>query len=329
MLIRPKILAILTTRRCTAACDHCSVGASPTAADAIPVERIHRLIDEATEVPSLDHIGFTGGECFLLGRDLDALVEHAAVRGFVARAITNGYWAASPRSARARMQALRDRGLAEIMFSTGTFHQTFVPVARVIAGARAAAEAGVVTRISVETCDQSRFDANLIRAELAELVETGKIVISVDPWIEDAGGRGRTAVTNDGYFASHGVRDFGGCAQIMKVISVTQNQQLVACCGFPSEKLPGLHIGSVKECTLRNVLSRAPDELMKMWLHVAGPQGIASFVARYIPGYELAPAASICQSCASLHRDSRVMDVVARHGSEAASAIAAHYLSTL
>ena len=128
MLVPPRMLSILTTRRCTAACDHCCVGAGPHASAAIPVERIHRLIDEATRIPSLELIGFTGGECFLLGRDLDELVGHASAAGFTTRAISNGYWARDRRAADERIGGLRARGLDELVLSTGTFHQRFVIV---------------------------------------------------------------------------------------------------------------------------------------------------------------------------------------------------------
>ncbi|MEA2663408.1 MAG: hypothetical protein QOI11_352, partial [Candidatus Eremiobacteraeota bacterium] len=113
MLAAPRMLSILTTRRCTARCDHCCVGASPRATAAIPVPRIHRLIDEAKRIPSLERIAFTGGECFLLGPDLDALIAHAHRLELVTRTITNGYWAVNERAARTRVGALRDAGLDE------------------------------------------------------------------------------------------------------------------------------------------------------------------------------------------------------------------------
>ncbi|MBV9408392.1 MAG: radical SAM protein, partial [Candidatus Eremiobacteraeota bacterium] len=139
MFVRPRILSILTTRRCTAACDHCCIGASPRATGAIPVPRIHGLIDEAAKIPTIDRIVFTGGECFLLGEDLDRLIRHAHLTGFETRVVTNGYWAVNERAAAQRASALFAAGLDEMMLSTGTFHQQFVPVERIIAAARAVA----------------------------------------------------------------------------------------------------------------------------------------------------------------------------------------------
>ena len=325
MFAFPRILSILTTRRCTAACDHCCVGASPRATAAIPVARIHGLIDEATRVPSLHRIVFTGGECFLLGKDLDALVSHAHDAGFGTRVITNGYWAVSAAAARTRLHALHNAGLDEIMLSTGDFHQRFVPVQRIVHAAQAAAAEGLGTRISVEECDQSDFDGEYFREELQREIAAGSVCIASSAWIADAGGRSQTVITHGRTIADRAPMAAAACDQIMTVISVTPNQMLTACCGFPMEELPQLHIGSIADRPLDEVLRDAPNELMKMWLHVAGPAGIAEFVARYIPGFRLEQTASICQSCVALQRDDAAMRVLAAHGAEIAQQIAAEF----
>ncbi len=322
MFFHPRYLSILTTRRCPAACDHCCVGASPRATEAIPVERIHRLIDEATRVPSLELIGFTGGECFLLGRDLDELVGRADANGFRTRAITNGYWAVSESAAAKRVEALRERGLGELMFSTGDFHQKFVPVERVLIGARAAAGAGMITRVSVETCDQASFGADVVRDALADLIDERKVFVGEDPWTTDAGGRGTATLTHQRDLEKRPARAHGRCEQILNVISVTPSQDLIACCGFPQESLPRMKLGSIADRTLDDVLESAPPELLKMWLHVAGPTGIAAFVARYVPGYTLPPSATICQACVTLQRDDVAMRIVAEHARDVVAQVA-------
>src|SRR5579885_287660 len=326
MLARPRVLSLITTRRCTAACDHCCNGSSPRAQGAIPLARMHALIEEAQQIPSIRRIGFTGGECFLLGSALDALVAHAHRLCFETRVVTNGYWAVNAGAARARVAALRTAGLDEMMLSTGTFHQSFVPVARVVHGARAAAEAGIRCRIAVETCDQQTFDDAVLHEELAAEIAARRIFIGHDPWTPDAGGRGAAALSHDRLHRERRGYTRGSCAQILDTITVTPDQHLQACCGFPTEQLPMLRIGSVANATLPDALRDSPNELLKMWLHVAGPQGVAEFVARYEPGYALPPTASICHACAVLQRDARAMSVVAQHGAAVAQAVEADYI---
>ena len=327
MFVRPRVLSLFTTRRCTAACDHCCVGSSPRAAGAIPVGRIHRLIDEAVRVGTFERVVFTGGEPFLLGRDLDALIAHAHRLGFDTRAISNGYWAVSERAAHARVAALSEAGLDEIMLSTGTFHARFVPLERVIAAARATTAAGIATRISVEDCDQSQPDDARLRAELAGPLAAGLLAIARDPWTADAAGRGVTALTHDRLRTSGSARFGGGCVTAMTTLSVTPDQELIACCGFPLEELPGLRIGSVADRALDDVLREAPNDLLKMMLHVAGPAGIAEFIARYEPGYTIpGDPVTICDACVALQRDTRAMEIAAHYAAEIVDSVAARFV---
>ena len=329
MFVRPRVLSILTTRRCTAECDHCCVGSSPRAVSSLTTERIHRLIDEATRVGTFERIVFTGGECFLLGSELDALIAHAHALRFDTRVISNGYWAVNERAARERVAALRAAGLDEMMLSTGTFHQRFVPVARIVYAARAAVEAGIPARIAIEDCDQSEIDDTLLRADLAEALGSGMLAISRDPWITDAGGRGTTELTHGRLHATGRADIAGGCASALMTLSVTPDAQLVACCGFPLEELPGLRIGSVAERPLDEVIRDAPNDMLKMFLHVAGPVGIAEFVARHEPGYALpGKPSSICEACIALQRDEHAMRVAAAHAGEIAPTIVAQFVES-
>lgn len=324
MFIRPRVLSILTTRRCTAACDHCCVGASPRAKDAIPIERIHGLIDEAQRIPSIERIVFTGGECFLLGKDLDALIAHAHELEFQTRVITNAYWAVNAHAARQRVRSLRTAGLDELMLSSGKFHQQFVPIERIVHAARAAALARIPVRISVEQCDQSEFSPRAFEEMLAPEIELGIVVVVSAPWLPDAGGRGRATLSHGNVDANAAL---GRCTEVMTVISVTPDQRLIACCGFPLEELPSLRIGSVADRAIGDALEQSTDDLMKMWLHIAGPAGIADFVSQYLPGYRLPPTASICQACVLLQRDKRAMAVVGQHAAELAASVTDAFLT--
>ncbi|MEO7038539.1 MAG: hypothetical protein ABI186_00740 [Candidatus Elarobacter sp.] len=293
------------------------------------MQRIHGLIDEAARISTFERIVFTGGECFLLGRELDGLIAHAHGLGFDTRAISNGYWATTDRAALARVTALRVAGLDEMMLSTGRFHQRFVPVERIAHAARATARAGILTRITIEDCDQSEFDDAWLRAELADALDDGTLAISHDPWITDAGARSETRVTHDRLRAAGSARPGGGCIKVLTTLSVTPDQELIACCGFPLEELPGLRIGSVAETPLDQVIRDAPNDLLKMFLHVAGPMGIADFVARYEPGYTLpGDPVSICDACIALQRDTRAMRVAAAHAEEIASTIVASFVES-
>jgi pyruvate-formate lyase-activating enzyme len=325
MYFHPRLLSILTTRRCTAACDHCCIGSSPTQTQAIPVARIHGLIDEATRIPTIEKIVFTGGECFLLGRALDELVAHATAQALGTRVITNGYWAVDDRSARRRVETLAAAGLGEMMISTGTFHQRFVPVTRVASAARAAADAGLLVRLAIEVCDQSTFDEGTLLDELAEPIAAGSVVVGHDPWTTDVGQRGQAVLSHEYLLDAEPERAHGRCDLLFNVVSVTPAQELMACCGFPQEQLPLMQLGSVAERALDDVLDEAPPELLKMWIHTDGPAAIGAFVAKYVPGFELPRVASICELCAGLQRSEVAMRVLGEHAGEVASHVASRF----
>lgn len=287
---------------------------------------MHSLIAEAKRIPSVQRVVFTGGECFLLGRDLDGLIAHAHELELETRVITNAYWAVNERAARERVATLRTAGLDQIMISTGTFHQQFVPVARIVHAARAAAAASIPTRVAIEVCDQQTFDESVLHEELAAEIAARRIFLGHDPWTVDVGGRGEGAVSNERLLANGGnQRAFGRCTQILDTITVTPDQQVLACCGFPMEQLPHLKIGPLGEVALDDLVRNAPNDLLKIWLHVAGPHGIADFIARYVPGYQLPPSVSICQACAALQLDREAMAVVAEHGGEIVESIFATF----
>jgi pyruvate-formate lyase-activating enzyme len=311
---RPKLLSLITTHRCTAACDHCCFGCSPKATKAIPVRRMHGLIDEAAAIGSIEMVGFTGGECFLLGRKLDALVARATGHGLRTRAVTNGYWAVSAAAARARVAALRAAGLGELHLSTGMFHQRYVPVERVLHGARAAAEAGLVTSVVVEECEGSTFDAPAVHAALADLVARDRLVILRQPWIAHADGRGEARLAHDPSLSRFRPENRGGCASILNVLSVTPDQTLIACCGYTMEAIPELHLGSVAERSIAEVLHAAPNDLLKYWIHVDGPEAVLDFVKRFEPDYPLpVESPDMCQTCLHLHRDKLARQVLRDH----------------
>ena len=287
---------------------------------------MHSLIDEAKRIPSMQRVVFTGGECFLLGRDLDGLIAHAHELELETRVITNAYWAVNERSARARTASLHTAGLDQMMISTGTFHERFVPVERVVHAARAAAALSIATRIAIEVCDQQTFDESVLHDGLAAEIAARRVFLGHDPWTVDVGGRGEGPVSNEQILAGGGgQRAFGRCAQILDSITVTPDQQVLACCGFPMEQLPHLRIGPLADAALDDLVRNAPNDLLKMWLHTAGPHGIAEFIARYVPGYQLPPSVSICQACAALQLDAQAMAVVAEHAGEIVESVFATF----
>ena len=330
MLVRPHTLSIITTHQCTAACDHCCFHCTPKVAKAIPFERMERLIDEAREVPSIRAVVFTGGECYLLGPKLDALVARATSYGFRTRTVTNGYWATSRKAASQRIGGLVKAGLKEVNLSTGTFHSRYVPVEHIIHAAYCSVQAGLVTVINAEIFANSDFDFDAIskHPDLVSMIEDGRLMVQRNVWMENGG---ETKLDhNPEHTRFHPDVPRVGCTTIMNVITVTPDQDLVACCGLTQETIPELHLGNLESQSIRRVLDETQDDFLKIWIHVDGPERILEFVKSHDPEYEL-PIESVhpCQTCLFVHQDERARRVIREHYREVEDRVIEMYLTMI
>jgi len=328
MLIRPHTLSLITTHRCTAACDHCCFNCTPEVPDAIPVDRLHSLIDEARELSSIQVIVFTGGECFLLGDDLYALIAHAKRNGFLTRCVTNGYWA-TEKNAPGIVEALVRSGLDEINFSTGEEHGTYVPADRVRRGALTCNSAGIRVLVNIELFNNTDFDAaGFIESEsMCSAVQAKAIRVQRNVWIKGDGAR---EISHQPRHSRFNPDLIGGCHTALSVLAVTPSQTLVACCGLHMERIPELHLGSIKNETLVSLVERVPDDFLKIWIHVAGPERILEFVKTKSPRYEL-PLDSVhpCTTCLHLYKDEVALRIIRDHYDEVEQHICNLYLAGL
>lgn len=310
MLIRPHTMSLITTHQCTAACDHCCFTCSPQINKAIPFERMVSLIEEAAQSPSIRIVVFTGGECFLLGDRLNTLVEHATRLGLRTRCVSNGYWATSRDAAIKRIDGLAAAGLKELNLSTGSFHSQYVPVSRIVHAAYAAVNAGLLTVVNAEIYAESDFDIEQLtrHPDIADLCRTKRLVVQRNVWIENGGQANLTHAPESSRFREG---NQAGCVTAMNVLAVTPDQSLVACCGLHLEHIPELHLGSVADRTIQEVIESTPDDFLKIWIHVQGPERILEFVKEHLPDYEL-PLSSPhpCQTCLHLYKDERAKAII-------------------
>jgi hypothetical protein len=262
---------------------------------------MHSLIEETAALPTIDRVTFTGGECFLLDHDLDELIRHASKRGLNTRVITNGYWAVDDARARSRVERLSDAGLKEMVVSTGTFHARYVAPDRVIAAAVAAACAQITTLVSVEEFDGDTFDWDYVAQSMHGRAPARYLTMQSHPWIPDAEARGEAKLEHSRRVTANAAGVNDRCTSILDTITVTPDQKLTACCGFPLESIPELCLGNVAESTLEELVDpHAPDPLHR-WLHEEGPAAVLRAVDRLDlvdPGAVLP-----CQPCIALHRD--------------------------
>jgi len=290
------------------------------------------LIDEAAALSSIKVVVFTGGECFLLGKDLDELVNRAARHGLAVRCVTNGYWGVTAEAARKRTKELVTAGLIEINFSTGPMHARYVPVERVVHAAVASVEAGLRVAINVETFDGCDFDLTLMlnNPTLAGKIQEKRLIVQRNVWINNAEGKGQMFMRPLPEHSRFRPEYKKPCATVLNVIAITPAQDLVACCGLHLESIPELHLGNIAERSIQSILNDAPDDLIKIWMHLDGPEVILEFVNKYEPRFRL-PTESVhpCETCKILYTDPTVKTVLRSHYREVEDDLAQRYLNTL
>ena len=343
MWFTPHVLSVITTHQCTAACEHCCFSCSPTVQKAIPIPRLYSLMDEVAEIPTIKLVVFTGGECFLLGRDLDNLIGKCTQNRILTRCVTNGYWATSPRVAQRRAAELQAVGLKEINFSTGLFHARYVPVDRIVWGAHACASAGLNVVINIESFQESGFDAEGLAQHplLDEFRRTFKIQVNQSSWMPNGGeiqgcaSEGRTttadfALTHDpGKLRFHGDQNKTACVSSLSVLTINPDQELITCCGLTLEYIPELHVGSIRAQSLKEAIRGIQPDLLKMWIHAEGPEKVLDFVKEKAPDFQLPlDAAHICHTCQYLYANDHAKEVLRAHYREVEDRVLEKYFLT-
>ncbi len=343
MLMVPHTLALVTTYRCTAACEHCCFDCSPRQKDTLAAADMHRFIDQAKELETIRVVVFTGGECFLLGKDLDELVGHAAENGFVTRFVSNGYWGTTREGARRRLERLKQRGLKEANFSTGEQHSRFVPVASVRNAAMAAADLGLVSLVAVDSFGEStfNFDEFLKDRDFREHVDAGTVVLKVSPWMKFNGKR-PIAYTSRHMEQLQQHRVIGcGCPTVLKVLAIAPSYKLYACCGLTVQSIPEMEIGSLKgpawaaakagkRATLSGLIRNTPDDFMKIWIHLHGPDAVLRYAQKLDRSIPTPPGqAHVCDICRSIYQSPRIRELVMANPPPNMSAIIAEYRQSL
>lgn len=120
-------LHILLTYTCPFECDHCFVYSSPYAEGVFTVSQLHDLLDQATDVPTMDWIYFEGGESFLFYPLLVEGVRAARQRGFEVGIVTSGFFGTTDLDADLWLRPLAELGIADLSVSDDTFHHADTP----------------------------------------------------------------------------------------------------------------------------------------------------------------------------------------------------------
>jgi len=315
--IRPMALAVLPTYRCTAACEHCCFDSNPTLTQRIDLATILDTIERVSRYSSMSLVSFTGGECFLLGKELDEAVAFATAKGLRTRCVTNAYWAKSYRSGQRRLRGLVDSGLKEISISTGDNHLEFVAFETVINAMVMALEFGLKTDVVVEVTKNRRVKGIDVsshpRLQAVSEEKRKRLDILESPWMPM---HHQKVIDQPGAMLlnRHNVSNFKGCDSILTTLALTPYNRIGLCCGLSRELIPEL---TVDQDDFETILKTAGNDFMKIWLSVDGPERILAWAASKDPTIDWENKyAHRCHACLALHKDAKVCKVIREHYQE-------------
>lgn len=319
----PSVMTILPTYQCTAACKECCFECSPNVHGRVPLDRILQYIDEACDtIPTLQLIVFSGGECFLLGKDLEAAVARAHSRGKRTRAVSNGYWATSQEVARQRLAALQEAGLDELNISTGDDHQEFVPFERVVNAVIAGAELKMISLIVVEGFENSRFkieDAGAhprLKAFVESHPNAAYLQVMRNVWMSFHVDR-ELEHPEHLHRIPERIPTFGGCDNVLMNMVVTPDESLASCCGLTMEHIPEMKLGKLADRSMIDLVEQGRDDFLKRWIWLDGPEALLWFAAQKDPCVPY-PETNVhpCQACAQFYRNPLAREAVRNHWHE-------------
>lgn len=324
----PSTLTIAPTYRCTASCKECCFRCTPKVKTVLETKKILRYIDESvTSFPSLKLMVLTGGECFLIEKDLPQIILCAKSHGLLTRIVTNGFWATSYNLALKKLKPIVESGLTELNISTGDNHQEFVPFENVINALMAAYDLGIKSMaISVESPPTARFTSRVIKNHpfLSSLINENILHVIDAAWM-------RFSTSECAYNGAQSllVENFEThkpCKYIYDNIVINPYSQVLACCGLTVEYNQYLKLGKIgTNNSISDLYYNQFTDIFKFWLHVDGPAAIYDKIAEYrqIPK-KIFPHE--CQYCIELLHEKENLMIVKEIFNKEVSGILFRYL---
>lgn len=317
--IKPSGIVLLATLRCTAACDNCCFGCNPKQGRTMTYEEMKDYVDKSLDAypDTITSLDLTGGECMLLGKDIDRIFLYAKGKGLTCSMVSNAFWASNYEKTYQTLKQLKRKGLTKASFSTGEDHNCYVPWMNVRHASVAAAHLGIDVELRIEN-QYGRMSINHALdndAEVVEMLKQGKLKISRNTWMKYDNKRKKSRNMKM-EFRETGDRTT--CRSLFQNIIINPYGEVYACCGIGVCHIPQMRLGNINDDPIKTIYERAFEDFLKVWLFVDGPEAILKFVHEKTGQKFNWHTSHICDLCRTIFTDKTILPLIKNHFFEAA-----------
>jgi hypothetical protein len=319
-------LVFSVTNCCTARCRDCPVVHEGRPPLSLSADEMIRIMGEILPLGFLQLVVFTGGEPFLMKKDLKKAIRFASGHGLLTRIVTNAYWASSEEKAVEILRELQLAGLTELNISCDDFHQEFIPLQNIKNANDAALAIGLpllfAYRRNPGGTITPEYLSEFLGVELKTFIhgednpKNNVILDGVNIPIKSSRAPDSPSSTDDSWM--------GPCESVLTRVIIAPDKRVQICCGIASGSIEELYIGTLyKDGNLGEILRSGNADLITNWLALEGPSSILDFVRAKAPEIDIPHTwVNRCHACNEIFSREDVREVLMKHGREKCSMIA-------
>ncbi|MDU9139240.1 radical SAM protein [Klebsiella aerogenes] len=309
-------LTILTTNKCTASCEHCSMDSDPHRKGRLSLSTIVNTIENLIANENKPNaIIFAGGEPTLLRQHLFDAIAYCSEHGINTRLVTNASWAKDEQKTKEMIENLRECGLSEINYSVDDYHVNFISFENIMRAWRHSKNKGFGT-VAIANCygKNTKVTSNFILERLNEnipiywdddgkyrhksfLAEDGTNYFISNARLQRLG-RGKNIPENDLIYPSRQSDLNIKCQWAVRSAALSADGRLVACCGIEANGNEFLDFGDVKNNNAYDLIKDAENRVVIKAIRNFGPYFLMQFVKGFCSEKIFKDKySSICEIC--------------------------------
>lgn len=304
-------IGLVMTYRCQVACPHCIIKAGPDRKEEILLNEAFDWIQQIAEYRRgyIKSLSLTGGEPFYNIENLKKISTFGESRGLIISAVTNAFWASTPKEA---VRILRDLPAVKMLaVSTDVYHQKSIPFERIKNAIVAAKECGIPHNVHI--CTENKDDKEYLEIlnKLEGITERDNIVTAIIFPV----GRAMEKIDKSKYRTSDEI-PVSACPSSNSPV-IFLDGRVLACIGsvIDIQSSHPLMLGNLREKSLREILDNAELNPILHAIRIWGPRKFISKIKdaelnQYLPKSYIKD--SICDVCYNLMSNSEIVGFLTR-----------------